>query len=122
MVVINDTVCPGCGDRPLGMGLYGKYVVLKKHGTGEPDAELITAGGPEHCRDGWDEKNLWLKKTRCFVLSPEKDDVYGEASRAALVAYANVIEKTNTALHIDLLHWAIQSETDIMCANMDKDE
>jgi len=45
----------------------------------------------------------WIgKKTWSFVLSPEKDDAYGAASKKAMFTYANEIEKTNPMLAEDL--------------------
>ena len=42
-------------------------------------------------------KNGW-----CFVLSPEKKDTYGYASRQALRAYADAIKGQNPQLAADL--------------------
>ena len=40
-----------------------------------------------------------------FVLKPKGDNEYAEASRAAMLAYANSIEKTNSKLANDLVGW-----------------
>lgn len=40
-----------------------------------------------------------------FVLKPKGDDVYAEASRAALRAYANHIAVENMELANDLWEW-----------------
>lgn len=40
-----------------------------------------------------------------FVLNPNKDDVYGEASRCAMQVYANTIIKENHELARDLQEW-----------------
>jgi len=47
-------------------------------------------------------KGLQLKY---FVLNPTKDDEYGEASRLAILAYANHIKTTNPDLARDLFIW-----------------
>lgn len=49
-----------------------------------------------------DDKGLLLKH---FVLSPAKDDAYGEASRKAARAYAEAIEPTAPVLAAELLAW-----------------
>ena len=41
-----------------------------------------------------------------FVLKPKGDDVYAEASRKAIRAYAAHIESTNAAMTADLRLWA----------------
>ena len=84
-------------------GLVEKYIVLKTQGKGPFTAEVILkAGGPEEEVHG---KGAYMKTTPCFVLSPEKDDDYGAASRSALVAYATLIRKRNPYLAEDLLDW-----------------
>jgi len=40
-----------------------------------------------------------------FVLNPNKHDEYGEASRKAIVAYADSIKTTNSLLAHDLQQW-----------------
>lgn len=82
-------------------GLYAKYVVLKHKGHGNPD---VQAQGIYGSKD-FGCKNLWLKDTRGFVLSPEKDDDYGHASRMALITYAKNIKKGNLSLYNDILDW-----------------
>lgn len=42
-----------------------------------------------------------------FVASPTKDDPYGEASRKAMLAYANAIEAENPTLAYELKQWEI---------------
>lgn len=42
---------------------------------------------------------------RYFVLSPNKSDAYGAASRKAMLAYADEIEATNPLLASDLRVW-----------------
>ena len=78
-------------------GLVEKYLVLKTEAKGPFDVQV----------HGLDENALgfYKKETPCFVLSPEKEDEYGAASRAALVAYATLIRKKNPYLAEDLLDW-----------------
>ena len=40
-----------------------------------------------------------------FVLNPNKKDMYGVASRTALIKYANVIMSTNQKLAKDIYDW-----------------
>lgn len=47
-----------------------------------------------------------------FVLNPNKDTVYGRASRAALLAYADVIEMENKELADDLRRWVSEIKHD----------
>jgi len=49
-----------------------------------------------------DKKGLVIKY---FVLSPLKDTPYGDASRQAMLTYANMIESTNPLLANDLREW-----------------
>ena len=44
-------------------------------------------------------------KTKYFVLNPEKKGPYGRASRKAMLAYADTINKSNPALANDLYEW-----------------
>ena len=48
-----------------------------------------------------------------FVVSPNKDDAYGQASREALLAYASAIEAENPHLCSDLRRWVHRASTDI---------
>ena len=48
-----------------------------------------------------------------FVLSPNKDDAYGNASREAVLAYASTIEGINPTLTSDLRRWVHKVSTDI---------
>ena len=43
-----------------------------------------------------------------FVLKPKGEDIYAQASRAAMRAYANVIRHENTKFSDELRHWADQ--------------
>jgi hypothetical protein len=52
-------------------------------------------------------------KMRYFVLSPTKDDAFGEASRDAMRAYANRIRFENPVLAKDLLNWAYEIQAKI---------
>ena len=47
-----------------------------------------------------------------FVLSPNKQDEYGEASRRAMITYANSIRPTNPQLAQDLTAWVVRIEDD----------
>lgn len=40
-----------------------------------------------------------------FVLSPNKQDAYGEASRKAMKAYAAAIFEENEEMARDIIHW-----------------
>jgi len=40
-----------------------------------------------------------------FVLNPNKKDIYGLASRNAMVTYARTIEEDNPKMSMDLLNW-----------------
>jgi len=68
----------------MSKGLYKKYLVLKHSSDGI----------------GW-----MMKQTDSFVLSPEKGNVYGRASRAALVTYAHEISEVNPGLAQALIDW-----------------
>lgn len=83
-------------DQRDGFGLIAKYVVLKVFGEGDPDASYTIAEGTFPA---------WRKRSRCFVLSPDKRDAYGEASRAALSSYALSIATHNPKLAADLREW-----------------
>ena len=47
-------------------------------------------------------------ETKYFVLKPRGDDVYAEASRAAMFRYSELIEKTDPELAYALSHWAFE--------------
>ena len=53
----------------------------------------------------WHQDEYSGLKMKYFVLSPTKMDAYGEASRAAIITYANAIYATNETLARDLLCW-----------------
>lgn len=83
-------------------GLFEKYFVALLEGKGEPDYEVTRIKDRflgEHVCD------IWKKTTDCFVLSPFKDDVYGVASRAAIMTYAETIQKINPTFADDLRRW-----------------
>ncbi len=46
-----------------------------------------------------------------FVLSPLKDNLYGGASRSALLLYATIIEPENPKLARDLQRWVEKIRT-----------
>ena len=50
------------------------------------------------------------KRTPAFVLSPTKTDVYGNASRQALRAYAAVVYDMDPQLARDLVAWMNEIE------------
>ncbi len=54
-----------------------------------------------------DEKGLLLKY---FVLKPGGNDAYAMASRAAMSAYATLIDQQNPALAKDLREWILREE------------
>lgn len=43
-----------------------------------------------------------------FVLNPNKRDTYGLASRKAIMAYAEVVEKKNKQLAEGLRNWVLK--------------
>ncbi|MGH9930008.1 MAG: hypothetical protein ACREA9_12410 [Pyrinomonadaceae bacterium] len=45
-----------------------------------------------------------------FVLKPKGTDIYAEASRAAMKAYAKKIEHDNPTLAYELASWAVREE------------
>ena len=45
-----------------------------------------------------------------FVLSPTKRDAYGEASRDAMIRYAESIRSTNPVLADELDEWVVRLE------------
>ena len=45
-----------------------------------------------------------------FMLKPAGDDLYAVASRAATLAYANIIRSTNPVLAKELESWVIDEE------------
>lgn len=49
-----------------------------------------------------------------FVLNPNKDDYYGEASRQAILTYAGVINHTNPVLARELRAWVEEIRKRIM--------
>lgn len=55
-------------------------------------------------------RGLFLKY---FVLNPTKDGPYGQASRKALLAYAEAIDQENPVLAHELVSWARQTEAEI---------
>ena len=82
-------------------GLTEKYLVLKLHGDDEEDeadCEFTDLTGDRYpaVTEGW------YKQTWCFVLSPWKDDAYGEASRRAMEMYAESIAPKNPTLAKDI--------------------
>ena len=58
-------------------------------------------------------------KMKYFVLNPNKQDVYGTASRTAMRAYANIIKHENSELANNLVTWAdrITSELIVLIDN-----
>lgn len=47
---------------------------------------------------------------RYFVLSPNKEDIYGHASREAMRAYAEIIRYENPRFSEDLDNWVYRIE------------
>jgi len=82
-------------------GLITKYVIFKTRGEGKPDKRLRSMVSA--FRNEIRYTPLWYKRTWSFVLSPEKDDAYGKASRQALMTYARVIRETNPRLADDIV-------------------
>lgn len=87
-------------------GLKQKYFVAKLEGKGMPDFEIHPTTREKHFLG-------WKKKGWCFVLSPEKNDEYGAASREAMRTYAHKIMKTNRELGRDLLATVNGIETEL---------
>jgi len=84
-------------------GLTEKYIVLKKQGEGEPTASLRYNMNLDSVRDTKGNGIMaWPKRTWSFVLSPEKDDDYGVASRIAMREYASQIAYRNPQLAADI--------------------
>lgn len=93
-------------------GLYWKYIVLKQATVDDHDASITYKDfGDVDTRSVFYGKR---KKTLCFVLSPEKRDRYGFASRAALLAYAEQIAEVNEKLSDDLIAWVVKIEGNIV--------
>jgi hypothetical protein len=89
-------------------GLYGKYIVLKPEPfPGVETTHRVTFCPGEGCEDEIVYANL--KKTPCFVLSPEKRDDYGEASRMAMQMYAMMIRHRNPQLADDIEDWLVKT-------------
>jgi len=84
-------------------GLIDKYVIFKTEGKGKPDKRMRFEYdyGSRSPHRTYSEP-LWFKRSWCFVLSPEKNDAYGKASRAAMRAYADSICGTNAKLAADI--------------------
>jgi hypothetical protein len=80
------------------VGLTDKYFVLK------PARDEASTDGVLRMFAERNEKTypVTRKRTWSFVLSPEKNDEYGKASRAAVLAYADYIEFRNPTLANDL--------------------
>lgn len=62
-----------------------------------------------------EEKLEWLGlKMKYFVLKPKGEDKYAQASRAAMIEYARIIDDTNPALGQELRHWAGREELNVI--------
>lgn len=48
-----------------------------------------------------------------FVLKPQGDGPHAEASRAAMMAYAETIKSHNLALCDDLMKWVIREQQSV---------
>jgi len=83
-------------------GLIRKYYIFKTDGDGPPDKRMRFEETGDRNPHKTYSVPLWFKRTWSFVLSPEKDDAYGEASRDAMLAYANAIQPTNPQLADDM--------------------
>jgi hypothetical protein len=87
------------------VGLVDKYLIIKlKSRSGNLVEVRHRSGGGVTASPGQGDliAEGRLKRSWCFVLSPEKADEYGAASRAAMVAYANEILRTNPRLANDI--------------------
>jgi hypothetical protein len=98
--------CPE-GAKHLGPpGLFDKYIVIKERTLDEnPEVEVrfLRQDGVRFMPGSGDLVTVGdLKRSWCFVVSPEKDDAYGFASRRAMIQYARDIEGTNPNLARDL--------------------
>lgn len=60
---------------------------------------------------GVKQKGLFIKY---FILNPTKDDLNGEASREAMLRYAEIIEIEQPNLSNDLRRWHTQCVKDII--------
>ena len=90
-------------------GLYGKYIILKEEGEG-PKVEVYYLDGEGAI---YSTRRAVAKRTPCFVLSPEKRDDYGEASRVAMQAYAMMIRPRNPQLADDIEAWLVKTYANI---------
>lgn len=57
------------------------------------------------------EEGLFMKY---FVLSPTKDNIFGQASRKAMSTYADVIQSTHPKFAEGIRNWVYQEESHIM--------
>jgi len=69
-----------------------------------PKVRYCTKSSPSSTSSNRKEQTMPLK-LKYFVLSPTKDDPYGEASRFALYEYAKAISHVDTKLSDDILEW-----------------
>ena len=90
-------------------GLYGKYIILKEEGEGTK-VEVYYLDGEGAI---YSTRRAVAKRTPCFVLSPEKRDDYGEASRVAMQAYAMMIRPRNPQLADDIEAWLVKTYANI---------
>lgn len=105
-------------------GAFGKGSVVelyKDDGTDFPLFKLITGACNYRHVDGADGAYLHLDKVKplagrqglqmkYFVLEPEGNDIYAQASREALLHYAKVIAEADSELATELLAWARREE------------
>lgn len=96
-------------------GLKEKYIVLKPCETGEAEvmiSDVVSVSATTTILKG-SQQYARRKRSWSFVLSPEKNDAYGAASREAMRVYARKIMKTNRELGRDLLATVNGIEKDI---------
>lgn len=85
-------------------GLDDKYLIFRKAGDTTDDPSVMTIMVINREGEGTKFKGRPVS-TQKFVLSPEKDDDYGIASRVAIRAYASSIQHRNMKLADDLRQW-----------------
>jgi hypothetical protein len=85
-------------------GLLDKYLVFRRVEEGTDDPSVVTIMVIDREGEGKKFKGRPVR-TKKFILSPEKVDDYGYASREAIRTYANEIENRNPKLADDLRRW-----------------
>jgi len=93
-------------------GLLDKYLIFRRAEEGVDDPSVMTIMVIDREGEGRKFKGRPVN-THKFVLSPDKNDDYGNASRRALEAYAIQIEARNPKLADDLRQWVEMIEANL---------